>query len=683
MTRRPSFRDRLVREERGNALVLFVAFLPVFLALAIFAVDFANAWVHRRHLQTQADAAALAAAREIQFPCTESIIRPKVETVVNQYGGVLPEVPGATYNQQVGGSPFTSIHALVNSKAYFNQEDTDSTVSDTVCGGKMIDVKVTETDLPFFFRTPLTDISAFKFINARARVSLLQAESFGRLLPLGVENPEPKQAKAIFLDETLANPFSAPLAKSDLAKCATPVDGLIQFSSTGACADDGLPTPAGVKIDSPHVGVAIALGDNNPDCDSSGNGVGQARCLRVSSTRGLEHIRGWSEASAPGGTDNNPPIARNVFLTPGSCPDAYFIFASATCNVSIEARVDTETAVDPATEITLTPVVNGVKRPNLIYGTGNTWRSPAVLPVAKGAGGVDISIDWEQTDGKVDNKECKANTPCRGTFTEVQRPFSTTSTISGPLRLMDISEGGVSDVNTFPRCSSVRTDCTRQLTVTIGVRGLQNTSDPTDRCPDECEDLRESAAQSNNSLDCDPREPNVDREIAKGCEPIYKRKTSTTACPDPNDLRATQLANPAYEADCAAVQPGKVSSVGDAINDRINGGSRSVCNAPNRWGIPLDQLLSVPDPRIVHTFVVPFGATTTAGITVPVLDFATFYVTGWDSKIDPCKTDDAAEPAEVKGHFVKFVQPSNNEGSTGTQACNPDAFGACVAVLTE
>jgi len=56
--------DRLHRDERGSVLVFFVGFLPVVVAVMAFVIDMGNGAEHRRHLQLQADAGALAAALE-------------------------------------------------------------------------------------------------------------------------------------------------------------------------------------------------------------------------------------------------------------------------------------------------------------------------------------------------------------------------------------------------------------------------------------------------------------------------------------------------------------------------------------------------------------------------------------------------------------------------------------------
>ncbi|MGH2746232.1 MAG: pilus assembly protein TadG-related protein, partial [Thermoleophilaceae bacterium] len=54
--------DRAAREDRGAVLVLVALMLPVLIGVGGLVVDVGNWFAHKRHLQVQADAGALAAA---------------------------------------------------------------------------------------------------------------------------------------------------------------------------------------------------------------------------------------------------------------------------------------------------------------------------------------------------------------------------------------------------------------------------------------------------------------------------------------------------------------------------------------------------------------------------------------------------------------------------------------------
>ena len=54
-----------VKGEHGQSMVLFAVLLPLILFIAVLSVDVGNWWVHKKHLQTQVDAAALAAGADL------------------------------------------------------------------------------------------------------------------------------------------------------------------------------------------------------------------------------------------------------------------------------------------------------------------------------------------------------------------------------------------------------------------------------------------------------------------------------------------------------------------------------------------------------------------------------------------------------------------------------------------
>jgi Flp pilus assembly protein TadG len=93
-----------VTDERGAVLITVVLFLPVLLLFAAFVLDVGHAFQLRRHLQSSADAAALAAAQEL--PNTTN-----AQTVANDYsasaGGrnAIPSLPPVTTSVEFPGSP--------------------------------------------------------------------------------------------------------------------------------------------------------------------------------------------------------------------------------------------------------------------------------------------------------------------------------------------------------------------------------------------------------------------------------------------------------------------------------------------------------------------------------------------------------------------------------------------------
>ena len=68
----------------------------------------------------------------------------------------------------------------------------------TSSGAGMIDVKLTETDLPWFFRA-----ANVSYINTHARVSAFQKNTSSGALPIGVPDVNPKKVRVTFVNEAL------------------------------------------------------------------------------------------------------------------------------------------------------------------------------------------------------------------------------------------------------------------------------------------------------------------------------------------------------------------------------------------------------------------------------------------------------------------------------------------------
>jgi hypothetical protein len=159
-------------------------FLAVFVLLLGWGIDTAIWFVHHNHLQTEADAAALAGGQSFQLPCTPGgTIDQTIQTTVNQYdgtgqGGTPPNYLGPTpVNAQDYPAPsFATTYSNANHNLFslLNQPDFehqakpgDIDVSGSPCRDKSVDVKLTETNTPALipFLTP-------DYINAQARVAI-------------------------------------------------------------------------------------------------------------------------------------------------------------------------------------------------------------------------------------------------------------------------------------------------------------------------------------------------------------------------------------------------------------------------------------------------------------------------------------------------------------------------------
>jgi hypothetical protein len=630
-------------EERGGVLVMVALWLPLLVLFLIFVVDVGNWFVHKRHLQMQADAGALAGGAAfggVMLPsgCNDAAI----EGEARKYAGD-PNAAGP-YNVQIGGTDQQNMHVLVNSTNFWNEGGANYTDGGSPCNAMMVDVKMTEADLPWFF-----GLDVVPAINARARVQI-QSLSYanGGALPIAVPNTDPRRAKAIFVNEETG----AVLASAELTKTGfDPSSGLDIWENP----------PIPVPISASRIGVRIALSGT---ASSITCGAPLVDCYDAGSSNGILYIRGFS---ATGTGTATAPIARDVVLVRDTCSDPYFTYESSTCTVGVSAVVDFGVA-DPATINASVSAKLGNREVSLTYVPGSgRWESTGAnfFDVDPADGPLPIELKWR----------VGSNT---GTFGNVQRTFAGSEDRSGPVRLAEVSENGFFWTNSFAQGG------THELAVKIGiVPNLQIASSVNDPIVT----LRVVGGSRNQSLDCDPDYSNLYQELAFGCRPRYTVNTGTACASTPTSLWGSPQPWP-----CVAIQTGSATNqVPRGLNLRVLGDEKpTTCTAPNNWS----QYPDIPanDPRILNVFVVPFGAFGGSGSgVIPVVRFATFYITGWTAGgsgfKNPCQGngDDPVpngDAGNIVGHFIKYIF-TVNDGSGSGQACDPSGFGSCIAVLTE
>jgi hypothetical protein len=720
-------------------LILFVAFV----------IDVGNWKEHKRHLQLQADAAALSGAGSLALPvCNDTL----VTTATRDYAGTDATYL-ADYNDQVasqydGAGLVPNLHILINSLGYYGETGAGNNTGGSPCatgppnqfcnGAQGVDVKATEDDLPWFFFGGLVPK-----INAHARACLMQQTSSGNSLPIAVPNPHPKTAAAIFVDYGNSNSVIqvAPLIECEGALCPTSPN----IWSTAA---------TNVPI-APQTGVIIAI-SGRPDPTWSGNvaticGQALTTCFDATndpSTVGVNFVRGWTNSG--NGQQPSPPVLREVQLFPGSCGgDAYFQFIAGGCSVTLAAIV--EAGFSDGSEMTgMDVTVSGAGCPNkgctlakntdvpappecaaVMAGgaTGKCWIGS--IPISAKAGAQRLTMSWHESRGSVPGYggDCTKGQGCNGNFQNggyVQQAYTAddlpTHNISGPLQLVQITScpdpSCVSQGNSLPLGASAP-----PISVTVGLKGAlrnaQNAADLTASCTFDngtvfnfaCLKVAvtNAAAGSTQSVNCDPLstpKKSLEDQLALGCNPQYKINDGTlgpwTPCPASNELNDVNHQQPWQ---CTELFTGnKVPSVSDGINRRIFGvPNPSSCPAygesgHNNWDMfdPNDASgnagFPAGDRRIVGVYLTAYGSFThTAGtsVTIPITDFATFYITGYDGS--PCRAplvpadqhpdDPIPDKGTITGHFIKYVDRLNTGG--GTLPCDPASFGNCVPVMTK
>jgi hypothetical protein len=634
---------RRVRDEKGATLVVVAVWLPALILFVILVVDVGNWFVHKRHLQLQADAGALAGGGVFKFPCSDDPIL----TETRRYAG--DPSSSAPYNLQVAPTDQSNIHVLINSAAYWNEGGTNFSDGGPPCNTRFIDVKMTEANLPWFF-----GLNVVPAINAHARVAIQSLIRARGALPVAVPDIDPTVGRVYFVNEaTGATLASAPLAKVGFDS----VSGLAVWDNSGA--------PASVPIDA-AIGVRIALGGGT----STTCGEDLVQCYDLGSSNGILYINGWPTGASS--TPPDPPTARSVTLFTNSCPDPYFN-SGPLCSIGVSAKVDFGTL--NLANVKVSALMNGAEKQLQYDATSQAWISTSggnsFFNVSPGVGPLPVEIKWEvnQTGVSIAGNDCKATggNQCKGTFGIRQRTFSAAPDRSGPIKSAKISESGVYGANSFSFGSNP------SLVVRIGITGnlqeAQSVSDPPVL-------LRVTGGSQNQSIDCDPDLPNLRDEISQGCAPEYAINEGQPCPATAGDLWQPQPP-PWY---CVAIQTGgAIGQLEQGMRNRILGGA-STCVSPNNWASFPD--FQDGDPRIVPVFVTPFGTFNNSGNeVVPVTKFATFYVTGWFSS--PCATDDPVpDKGYVVGHFINYIYALNNGGGSG-ELCDLPAFGSCVAVLTD
>jgi hypothetical protein len=475
------------------------------------------------------------------------------------------------------------------------------------------------------------------------------------------------------------------LGSTELAKVGT---------SNGLVVWDNAAAPKPIKVDTSDVNVGVVIALSGAATASCGQPL--TDCYDASTVpngggipgQGIVYIRGYSMAGDGIQSLGHAPLLRDVTLVPGTCADPYFSASATSCTIGVRAHADfgTVNGADQTNVVgaRLTATVGKNSYPLTYDATAKRWDSATTIPVAPGAGPIDISIDWAETKGTLNGNTCSTagGNKCKGSFGNVQRAFAATDPRSGPIQAATVWENGVQWANALERCSSVQTSCTHNLVVRIGVKGsLGNAASVNDPIVA----LRVVGGSQNQSLDCDPNISQLKDELAVGCAPQYTKNTGA-ACPgSPSVLWGT-----AQPWACVAIQTGSATNqVPAGMNQRILGSEKPAsCTAPNQWSNFPN--LNPQDPRIIQVFLTPYGAFSGNGsTTVPVSDFASFYVTGWTGQgqgfNNPCQGngDDPVpnnDAGYIVGHFIKYIETLST--GSGTAACDPNAFGACVAVMS-
>ena len=472
--------------------------LPVLLLFASFAIDVGNWFEHSRHLQTQADAGALAAGGSFSYPTCDNNA---ISSMALQYAN--------TENPQVGGTQ-SNVTALINSSSYANQGG--SSFSDgQPCTDGYVDVKMTERNLPLFFGI----LSLFGRVLQRSgdqRARPGQRPSAGCHGRCDADWRARRQPNRRCRDRGQQH-TGATVTAAHLSQ-----DGTVNANGTTLTRWDNTSTALAVTIPAGGADYAtvVALGGKAIDLSSGNVGTICAESLvecfaeNGAGWQGLSFIHGYATTGT--GT-TTAPIIRGATLSGGGCsPDAYF--AKASCAPLLTVNADFGGAAnEPKGAVAIGAGCPNAGCPLTLNGT--QWSGTITAPSGTGAFPIAFGFCTKSAS-------CRANQATMVTTPpEVQQMFigSNDSTISGPVQLTQVSENGGILANSLAAGS-------HNLVFYVGVQeNLANAQSNADQPVQMRLTGNGSTARRTQALDCDPTYPNLKDELANGCRPQYALNT--------------------------------------------------------------------------------------------------------------------------------------------------------------
>lgn len=697
--------------ERGQVIVMVALLLPVLFGLGAIVIDVGNWYVHKRHLQTQVDAAALASAPQFvgchHMP-TEA--NQAIAASALRYAGDTARDPAST-NLQVQEPG--DVRVVLNSSRYWAAGDpTDgSTLDNTLpdgapCDARFLDVKATDDDAPLLWGLLPLSVSP----KAKARVEIRQVRAQSGMLPWAVPEIDPRRVVALFVNEDTGAIF-------DFQMLDPAEDPTLPWSEWRTMAGQ-----EGVRLGSANdnTGVIILVSKDNPNPNTSGTltqvcnqNPATIRCYGGSgATSGLSFIHAFS-----GGTRGTlaSPHVRDVRLFASGCPtppdySAPYFTLTGGCSASIQAVVDFGVSGNPTLHPHCARIEGFTWSPGGLGGTYGTWSGSVNLP----AGGGRQQVNLSGTSGPRNQTQCgnPSQQPNRFTRNKVAAPFVSNNQ-SGPVQYLRLTATlgavPVADANSVEKNDPAQEYL---YTVTVGLPRPLSVEDYDE--PPLVLRMASVSGSQNQAFDCD-RNVRLGEEVEVGCRTRYRVNYDDLDGDGDKEWRnilctgysTANLPPPTFDPnpmpDCVMTQTGDVVAMREAVTRRF-GPPNCV---PNNWPSTPTEAATffgpngydfASDPRYVTLIVTDDTAFTGQGNDpLPVKYFAGFYVTGWDyhpQQSPGCPGNDphpiygssynhALDNGDVWGYFVNLVVFSGiGEPSDDLCAFGQDP-GVCIAVLVE
>ena len=459
-------------------------------------VDVGNWFLHKRHLQLQADAGALAGGGVFTFPCSD-------DAIVNE-------------TRRYAGDPAAARRTTFRSRPRISRTFTCSSTGFVLergwhrlqrrrpsCAAKFVDLKITEAQPPWYF--------GFNVVPADQRACPCHDPSRCSGLEVHFRWRCPTSTRRsggiFFIDEANGTVLaSTPLTKTGSTRRSGSRPGTtwqrpLRSRSTRHGSAFGSPSGAAPRRRAATISSsATTSGPRTGSCSS-------AAIRRVvpgrPRTRRSPAMSGSSPAAVPTRTSTcSGPRARSA-STPRSTSGACRRRRPRSRRWSAEPSTSSSTTRPRQVDLDL-------RGQQLLH--GRSCRRPDLGRVEVGG---ERARDHRREQLHDDRRQ-QVQGHVRHRAANVRGSIAR----SGPIELAKISEGGVSGANSFALA--------RHTTSSSGSGSRATCRTP--RASRTRSSSCGSRGSQNQSIDCDPDLPNLRDEIAQGCAPHYAINTGA-ACP--------------------------------------------------------------------------------------------------------------------------------------------------------
>jgi hypothetical protein len=680
--------------------------------------------------------------------------------VVNQYNGTgLSPANSPTYNGQYTNKSVATPSATYNAGThnvipelnkpnFINQSFPNDTspltgkaLSGSPCTDGLIDVKMTESNVPSYIPAALNPLSfvTAPYINKEAEIEFESESQSNGAEPFVEPLPNPASETGQLVNEANGNLIGSPFTLSEV--------------SSGGVADPttvsgSITLPTAIDANAPsngNIGVEITPSNTNTTYNSGSTppyGIGFFH-VWTDGTNPPYLEDAWVASSATTTCPNSPASASSSNFVSGSSSTSIQLCA----NVVVPSGTTCSTLSTNSFSLQLSVNGGGATTIDATHCTGTTtsgtntittWTFPT-QSVGADSGGTIYSLGWKQTKNNSSigtYTGCKngGSNPCTGSFGTMQQVFSgaydsQTAQFSGSGTTLSVAiTGSAGSVISSESNASLSG---QTITVTVHSMSFDPASctvNASNQCIITASNpvvLSFGGNQGNAALECNGvSEGNTafQNTITTGCPSTYG--TTTGSCPNTDNPPSCATENPGSKLN-NGLDPGMTARVycGESITTtcNVNKCPTAAGTDYNYWvpGNSLNGILNQhpADPRLITLLVTDNGGLGNGANKngVPIREFATFYVTGWAG--DPCTpkngggsgtaangfayaadTDPStASPAEcdtsngngnklvncngvLLGYFVKYLQTVGSGTGSG-KPCGPSDLTPCVPVF--